>query len=134
MELGNLAKLELLLLPNNVLTGSIPSQIFNISSLTNLDLTYNRLVGSLPDNRCQNLPVLEGLFISYNQLTGPIPTILWKCRELHVVSLASNKFQGGIPRDIGNLTSVRNLFLGNNSLIGTYIYEPLSVKIFLVIY
>ncbi|KAJ0083130.1 hypothetical protein Patl1_11931 [Pistacia atlantica] len=58
---------------NNSLMGTIPSLIFNLSSLIFMDFSNNSLSGSLPENMCQRLPNLETLSMSHNQLTGPIP-------------------------------------------------------------
>lgn len=117
--MGNLANLKLLLMPKNQLTGHIPSSIFNMSSLTNMDFSNNSLTGNFPDNMCQHLPALEGLFMSSNQLTGSIPKNLWRCKSLKSVSLSFNRFTGQIPDDIGNLTFVKTLYLGMNDLTGT---------------
>lgn len=105
----------------NKLTGRIPSSIFNMSSLTNIDVSNNSLTGTLPDTLCQHLPALEGLFMSDNQITGSLPTNLWQCPNLAKVSLSSNQFHGRIPKEIGNSTSIHYLFLGTNNLTGTTI-------------
>ncbi|TXG53557.1 hypothetical protein EZV62_018813 [Acer yangbiense] len=124
-ELGNLVELErLLLLDNVMLTGQIPSLLFNISTLWQINFTNNSLIGDLPHNMCSHhrkAAVLKGLQLSFNQITGTIPYNLWQCRELTVVSLSYNQFRGRIPSDIGNLTMVKKLALGGNNLIGRYL-------------
>ncbi|KAK2637921.1 hypothetical protein Ddye_025716 [Dipteronia dyeriana] len=118
LELGNLIELERLTLRDNVLlTRQIPSLLFNISSLRQINLTNNSLTGDLPHNMCSHHhhpSVLEILALSNNQLTGTIPYNLWQCRELTIVSLSHNQFRGRIPRDIGNLTMVKTLALGGD--------------------
>ncbi|TXG65275.1 hypothetical protein EZV62_006550 [Acer yangbiense] len=124
-ELGNLVELERLsLLDNVLLTGQIPSLLFNISSLWKIDLTNNSLTGDLPHNMCSHHhhpSMLQVLQLSLNQLTGTIPYNLGQCRELTIVSLSYNQFRGRIPRDIGNLTMVKVLYIGGNNLIGRYL-------------
>ena len=68
----------------NELTGSIPSEIGNLTNLTYLNLEDNQLTGSIPPE-IGNLTKLDegfdwlfsnekgGLFLSNNQLTGVIP-------------------------------------------------------------
>ncbi|KAJ0016839.1 hypothetical protein Pint_11716 [Pistacia integerrima] len=110
-ELGSLSELEILSLANNSLMGTIPSLIFNLSSLISMDFSNNSLSGSLSDNMCQHLPNLEEFYMSYNQLTGPIPHSLGQCRMLDSVMLSNNQFGERIPREIGNLTLIKNLYL-----------------------
>ena len=97
-ELGNLVELERLILLDNVhLTGHIPSLLFNISTLWQINLTNNSLTGDLPHNMCSHhhqAAVLKILQLSVNQITGTIPYNLWHCRELAIVSLSYNKFRG----------------------------------------
>lgn len=127
-ELGNLAELELVSLTNNFLSGTIPSTIFNLSSLsTGMDFSNNSLTGSLPDDMCRRLPLIKGLYMSNNKLTGPIPNNIWQCKELIVVSLAYNQFTERIPRGLGNLTSLKTLYLGFNNLTGMYLRATINV-------
>ena len=116
--------MESLLLPDNVLlTGQIPSLLFNISSLRQIDLTNNSLTGDLPHNMCSHHhhpSMLEKLLLSKNQLTGTIPYNLGQCRELTIVSLSYNQFRGHIPKEIGNLTKLKTLSIGVNKLEGNY--------------
>ncbi|KAJ0018487.1 hypothetical protein Pint_11707 [Pistacia integerrima] len=116
-ELGSLSELEILSLANNSLIGTIPLLIFNLSSLISMDFSNNSLSGSLPDNMCQHLPNLEEFYMSYNQLTGPIPHNLGQCRMLDSVMLSNNQFGERIPRETGNLTLIKNLYLSENNLI-----------------
>ena len=52
----------------NHLTGSIPSEIGNLTALESLDLLNNQLTGPIPSEIGQ-LPALEGLVLSNNQIT-----------------------------------------------------------------
>lgn len=117
-EIGKLQSLEELIIQYSGLKGSIPLSLFNMSSLKVMGLTGNKLVGSLPDNICQNLPVIQELYFSYNQLSGLIPSKLWQCTKLLYLSMSYNSFTGSIPKSLGNLTQAMEIYLGNNTLTG----------------
>ncbi|KAF6141749.1 hypothetical protein GIB67_027927 [Kingdonia uniflora] len=60
-ELGSLQFLENLNLSHNTLSGLIPSSFKNMFSLTSVDVSYNVLEGSLPDNKAFHGASLEVL-------------------------------------------------------------------------
>ncbi|QHN86151.1 putative LRR receptor-like serine/threonine-protein kinase [Arachis hypogaea] len=49
-EIGNLSHLRTLLLQNNQLSGSIPTKIGKLSELQTLDLSSNQFVGEIPSS------------------------------------------------------------------------------------
>lgn len=82
-ELGNLAELELVSLPNNFLSATIPSTFFNLSSLsTGMDFLNNSQTGSLPDDMCRRLPLIKGLYMSNNKLTVQSQTTYGSVKSL----------------------------------------------------
>jgi len=85
------------------LTGSIPSEIGNLRSLTNLRLSNNDLSGSIPNSIWNNLLKLRVLYLSSNRLNGTIPSTIGNLVELDVLTLANNQISGTIPSTIGNL-------------------------------
>ncbi|PPD80006.1 hypothetical protein GOBAR_DD23064 [Gossypium barbadense] len=116
--LFNMSNLEILNLGFNQLSGQVPSSIFNISSLKIINLSSNSLPGSLPNDMCQHLPKLEGLYLSWNELSGNITFGMGKCSNLKILSLSYNQLMGIIPKSIGNLTQLKELYLGLNNLEG----------------
>ncbi|KAK3031342.1 hypothetical protein RJ639_035248 [Escallonia herrerae] len=87
-------------LNSNSFTGPIPPSIGNLSKLSWLDLSDNKLDGSIP--------VSSG--------ATPGLDMLLKAKHLR---LDRNSLSGPIPSNLNNLTSVSELDLRNNRLNGT---------------
>jgi Leucine-rich repeat (LRR) protein len=117
-ELGNLSNLTILSLSSNDLTGTIPTELGNLSNLTSLYLYSNELTGTIP-TELGNLSNLSYLSLGNNDLTGTIPTELGNLSNLTSLSLGSNDLTGTIPTELGNLSNLSYLSLGNNDLTGT---------------
>ncbi|MCY4505949.1 MAG: cadherin-like beta sandwich domain-containing protein [Acidobacteria bacterium] len=117
-ELGNLTSLEYLWFNRNQLSGPIPAELGNLTSLEVLVLNRNRLVGTIP-HQLANLSSLETLALWGNQLSGPIPAELRNLTSLVFLVLGDNQLSGRIPSELGNLANLEHLSLGNNGLSGT---------------
>ncbi|GJP80332.1 hypothetical protein CLOP_g10551 [Closterium sp. NIES-67] len=119
-----------MVLDNQGLTGSIPSGIGSMISLTNLDLHGNKLSGSLPSG-IGNLLNLGYLDLGYNALTGSIPSTIGGMSSLTSLNLASNFISHSIPESLGNLSNLQYLFLDHNSL-GATIPDSVSNLVYLL--
>ena len=80
----------------NNLTGEIPDELGNLSSILGLNLSHNHLTGSIPKT-FSNLAQIESLDLSYNNLTGEIPSELIDLNFLEVFSVAYDNLTGRIP-------------------------------------
>ncbi|XP_040987473.1 receptor-like protein 56 isoform X9 [Juglans microcarpa x Juglans regia] len=80
----------------NKLTGSIPSELGQISSLHALNLSYNQLTSTIPESFSKLTP-LESLDLSHNSLSGEIPSTLIDLTFLEVFSVANNNLSGKVP-------------------------------------
>ena len=116
-ELGNLTSLNELDLSGNQLTGEIPSELGNLTSLNELRLGGNRLTGGIP-SELGNLAGLNELWLGGNQLTGEIPSELGNLAGLNTLDLTENQLTGLIPPELGNLTGLNALGLSGNQLTG----------------
>jgi Leucine-rich repeat (LRR) protein len=117
-SLGNLTSLQQLYLRNSQLTGSIPTQLGSLTGLHAIDLFNNQLSGSIPA-QLGSLTSLQTLVLSSNQLSGSIPAQLGSLTSLQTLELSSNQLSGSIPAQLGSLTSLHFLVLRSNQLSGS---------------
>ncbi|XP_057790820.1 receptor kinase-like protein Xa21 [Salvia miltiorrhiza] len=100
----------------NNLSGLIPQELFNISTLQILSLNDNALSGVLLTHLCHASPFLEELNLDVNFISSAIPNSISNYSQLTILSLAGNKFSGYIPTHLGNLRLLQYLFLFDNNL------------------
>ncbi|KAL7217643.1 hypothetical protein ACSBR2_010981 [Camellia fascicularis] len=117
-ELGNCKNLRTIDLSFNNLVGEIPIEIWNLPNLLDLVMWANNLTGNIPEGICINGGNLQTLILNNNLITGSLPLSIANCTNLIWVSLSSNRLAGEIPSGIGNLRNLAVLQLGNNSLTG----------------
>ncbi|MCY3886603.1 MAG: YbaY family lipoprotein [Chloroflexi bacterium] len=106
-----------LALAGNNLTGTLPSALGDLGSLTELDLGDNRLQGAIPE-ALGNLTDLESLSLDGNELSGPIPVLLHRLRNLRELDLSGNRFSGVIPAWVDMLVNLTDINLAENRLRG----------------
>ena len=102
----------------NNLTGTLPTELGNLTEMWVLDLADNNLTGSIPLSMA-SLTKLADLNLGANQLSGSIPAFLGDLEELREVRLSRNKFTGTIPVALTRLTKLVALWIENNKLTGT---------------
>ncbi|TYI14617.1 hypothetical protein ES332_A08G133400v1 [Gossypium tomentosum] len=117
-EIGRMRNLVQLALYNNSLTGRIPSAIVHLKKLRFLSLAQNDLVGEVQFELSKNFPALVRLDLSGNRLNGSIPSRICAGYNFSVLALANNRFSGSFPSDIGKCSSLRRVVLSNNNLQG----------------
>ncbi|KAL2904861.1 Protein NSP-INTERACTING KINASE 1 [Bienertia sinuspersici] len=71
-SIGNLTKLQTVLLQNNNISGDIPAEIGKLSKLQTLDLSDNSFRGTIPPS-LSHLNILHYLRVNNNTLSGEIP-------------------------------------------------------------
>ena len=109
MENGRVVKLKLEKLE---LTGAVPADIGQLTSLTKLNLLGNQLT-SVPAEIGQ-LTSLKLLFLFGNQLTS-VPAEIGQLTSLKELSLYNNQLTS-VPAEIGQLMSLVELSLSGNQL------------------
>ncbi|XP_021800417.1 LRR receptor-like serine/threonine-protein kinase GSO1 [Prunus avium] len=114
--LGNMSSLAHLNLLDNQLEGGDPHSFSRFCSLQSLDLSGNDLAGSLPD--LTNLSSLAALYLNDNKFSGVISgTHISKLSKLQFLDLSWNDLAGSLP-DLTNLSSLAALYLNDNKLSG----------------
>ncbi|KAL1555657.1 receptor-like protein EIX1 [Salvia divinorum] len=113
----NLGLLKLIDLSSNRLIGSIPKSFSNMSYLNSLNLSRNSLTGHIiPD--IGKMKMLDSLDLSHNQLSGSIPTSLTEIQMLPILDLSNNNLSGKIPTGTQLQTFKASAYAGNDGLCG----------------
>jgi Leucine rich repeat/Leucine Rich Repeat len=95
-ELATLSHLESLSLRHNELSGHLPSSLIQLTALTLLDVTDNRLVSKLPPS-LSRLSHLQVLRLGQNELTGEWGHQLFDLGQLRELNVSwNNGFTGPI--------------------------------------
>ncbi|KAI3804010.1 hypothetical protein L1987_32178 [Smallanthus sonchifolius] len=128
---------------NNNLTGEIPTLICEVKSLQLLDLSSNKMSGTLPPclrnlqnsllvldlkrnnfygpmmNMCTLGSLLKTIDLSDNGFTGQVSKSLANCSYLEFLSLADNSFEDVFPLWLGTLPKLQVLILRSNKFYGS---------------
>ena len=106
--------LTVLAMSHSKLIGDVPwTSVAALISLTELDLSCNRLTGVVQCQLPRNLVILR---LHSNRFHGPLPIPPVKLQHCH---LWSNKFSGSIPSAFGDLVDLETLWLHDNVLTGS---------------
>jgi Leucine-rich repeat (LRR) protein len=102
-----------LLLNKYGLSGSLPSELSLLTSLTKLDLSESSLTNSLPLT-LSRLTSLQSLLLQTNHLSHTLPSSLAALTQLTNFKVADNYFTGSIPSSYGSLTRLNVLQFTDN--------------------
>lgn len=105
-------------LSNMELGGKFPPGLHKCEAMTGLDLSSNKINGSIPANISKIVGYLTTLDLSSNRFSGEIPLNLANCTYLNVIKLDNNQLTGQIPLQIGQLARMKDFSVANNRLIG----------------
>ncbi|KAL5671085.1 hypothetical protein ACJX0J_015391, partial [Zea mays] len=109
--IGNLTRLQSVLLQNNVISGPIPSTIGRLGMLKTLDMSDNQLTGSIPGS-LGNLKNLNYLKLNNNSLSGVLPDSIASIDGFALVDLSFNNLSGPLPK-----ISARTFIIAGNPMI-----------------
>ncbi len=117
-ELEYLTHLETLNLRENRLTGTLPAEIGNATRLREIDLGHTQLDGTIPAT-LGRLVDLRRLNFEYAEFSGPIPPELGALTELGFLNLYQNQLSGQLPAALAGLRSLRTVYIDENRLTGS---------------
>jgi Leucine-rich repeat (LRR) protein len=103
------------------LTGTLPEEIGNLSTLNSLSLGENSIAGTLPSSISK--PNLNFLELGNNLFSGSLPSLP---SSIFSLSLRRNLFSGALPMSFGNISSLISLDLRQNKFTGTFPQNFLS--------
>ncbi|XLT92273.1 hypothetical protein S245_014154 [Arachis hypogaea] len=112
--LWNKTTLQTLFISNNLLIGEISPSICNLQSLVVLALSSNNLVGMIPSCLGTFSRSLQVLDLAGNKLTGNIPQTYVKGNALQFIDFSSNKLYGQLPRALVNCRMLEFLDVNHN--------------------
>ncbi|GFP96954.1 probable LRR receptor-like serine/threonine-protein kinase rfk1 [Phtheirospermum japonicum] len=107
-ELGNITSLTYLNLEANRFSGPIPPDIGNLIHLKSLILSSNQLTGRVPTSFSE-LINLNDFRISDNNLSGPIPDFIQNWKQLHKLEMQASGLEGPVPLNISLLSTLTDL-------------------------
>ncbi|XP_027927403.1 probable leucine-rich repeat receptor-like serine/threonine-protein kinase At3g14840 isoform X1 [Vigna unguiculata] len=116
-ELVRLPYLQEIDLTRNYLNGTIPPQ-WGSTNLVNISILGNRVTGPIP-KELGNITTLKSLVLEFNQLSGELPPELGNLPQLERLLLTSNYFTGNLPATFARLTTLKQIRLGDNQFSGT---------------
>ncbi|CAB9502854.1 Leucine Rich Repeat [Seminavis robusta] len=118
-ELFQLTNMWRIDIDDNEITGTIPTEFGRFTNLTMAWMNGNSFSGTLPASIFDSWGQLSYLKIHNNNLEGPLPSELGQLTNLRLLWLSHNQFFGTIPSQLGLLNNVTELFLHDTNLVGT---------------
>ncbi|CAB9514205.1 Leucine Rich Repeat [Seminavis robusta] len=97
----------------NTLVGSLPTEVYMLTSLKTLSLDRNQLEGTI-SSHIGRMTNLQGLSLSGMLQTGTIPTEIGLLTNLNILFLDTNQLNGQVPTELWKLTNLVDLALSAN--------------------
>lgn len=125
-SLGNLTKLRTLRLVGTNCSGTIPNSYGSLRQMKVFDITINSQINGTFPSFISGFTNLSELYLMYNALSGTLPSFWGNLSSLKLLFVDANKFTGTIPGELGLLTALNALSLGDNPSMGGKIPDSLG--------
>eukprot|EP00986_Skeletonema_menzelii_P018835 scaffold26732_cov145-Skeletonema_menzelii.AAC.1 len=93
-------------LTENSLEGPLMSDLFKLTKLVELYVSFNKISGPLAGIGA--LTKLEEFYAFKNRLTGELPAEIGSLAELSYFVAGQNKFEGTLPEELNNLVKIKD--------------------------
>eukprot|EP00540_Astrosyne_radiata_P023458 CAMPEP_0116840684 /NCGR_PEP_ID=MMETSP0418-20121206/10500_1 /TAXON_ID=1158023 /ORGANISM="Astrosyne radiata, Strain 13vi08-1A" /LENGTH=379 /DNA_ID=CAMNT_0004471015 /DNA_START=358 /DNA_END=1497 /DNA_ORIENTATION=+ len=117
-----MSRVQVLEFGYNFLSGSVPTELGNCISLTSLGVTRNEGLSGQLDSILDGFPstLMRILYAGRTGIGGIIPTTVGRFSSLEILTLGDNQeVTGTLPSEMGLMTKLTWLDLGNNKVRGT---------------
>ncbi|MED6199176.1 hypothetical protein PIB30_073446 [Stylosanthes scabra] len=116
-SIGNLTELSVLSLLSNEFSGEIPIEMNKLTKLEILQLAHNSFHGQLPHNICASGNLVR-FSASNNYFTGVVPSSLKNCSSLVRLRLVGNQIAGNMTESFGVYPNLDYIDLSENNFHG----------------
>jgi hypothetical protein len=104
---------------DNMLTGTIPEDLYGMTSLFRLRLQSNiGLYDPIPES-ISRLSSLREHNVSGTEFRGNLPSGLFDLSELQFLDLSDSAYSGPLSESFVNLPNIQDILLANNKFTGT---------------
>jgi len=117
-EIGFLTSMVDISLFGNELVGTLPSELGLLSNMRSFFLNDNKISGTIP-SELGLLSNMRSFYLVYNKISGTIPSELGLLSNMRDFSLGDNKISGTIPSELGLLSNLEYIDFAKNKLTGT---------------
>ncbi|CAB9512669.1 LRR receptor-like serine threonine-protein kinase [Seminavis robusta] len=131
-DVTNTERYTALRLSGNGLKGTLPKEVYLLTSLSTLQLLHNKLEGTLASD-IGWLKNLSRVDLSKNTLSGSIPSEVFS-PIMRDFSVFGNNIAGTIPTEIGLATNLKNFFVEEAILTGNLPSEIGMAKSLVTVY
>ncbi|KAM3227715.1 hypothetical protein ACQJBY_059446 [Aegilops geniculata] len=112
-----------LYLQGNLLNGTIPAELGELTGLATIDLSFNALVGHMLPWSAPSVQ-LQGLSLSNNRLNGSIPAEIGHILPaIYKLNLSGNTLTGNLPQSLLCNHHLSRLDVSNNNLSGEILFS-----------
>ena len=112
------ASLNSFFISANLMTGIIPTELCECTTLSSLMLDNNKFSYSIPAE-IGKLTNLYALYLHGNFLSGPIPSTLGQLHLLKSIEVSINYLTSTLPIELGSLVNLNDFLISDNLFIGS---------------